>query len=44
MGQAGVAVPGNLEGIFYNPAAIAYIQEEKSGRNAVYGFKEIPEI
>lgn len=29
MGQAGVAVPGNLEGIFYNPAAIAYIQEEK---------------
>ncbi|MFA7074230.1 MAG: hypothetical protein WC234_03460 [Endomicrobiaceae bacterium] len=29
MGQAGVAVPANLEGIFYNPASIAYIQEEK---------------
>lgn len=29
MGQTGVASPANLEGIFYNPASITYIQEEK---------------
>lgn len=36
MGQTGVAMPANIEGIFYNPAGLAYIQEERIQAEALF--------
>jgi hypothetical protein len=36
MAQTGVAMPANIEGIFYNPAALAYIQEERIQAEALF--------